>query len=146
MSLSEDSLIGSDFVLQIGDGNSPEVFVNACSAHDVTGLGETKPQEDVTTYCDDARTFIGGLREGNELTLALNLIPGATDAADLFAAWDAGQNVRLRFARKVSPAGMYLEWGGALLSWGLTPPVGGKIVLNFTLKISGGVTRVGFDA
>jgi hypothetical protein len=146
MSLSEDSLLGSDFTLQIGDGNSPEAFVDACSVNDVQGLGEAKPLVDVTTYCDDARTFIGGLREGNEVTLQMNLIKAAADKSDLFSHWDAGTNVNFRFASKDSPAVMYLQWGGALINWALQPPVGDKVQLSFTVKISGGVTRVGFDA
>jgi hypothetical protein len=142
---SEDTLLGNAFVLQIGDGNSPEGFVDACSVNDISGLGETKTQVDVTTYCDDARTFIGGLREGNEVTLAANLIVPASDIGDLFDAWDAGANVTFRFAKKDSPTACYLQWGGALLNWSLAAPVGEKGVLTFTVKISGGVTRVGFD-
>ena len=69
----------------------------------------------------------------------------AADIADLFSAWDSGANIRLRFAKKDSPTTVYLEFGGALLNWSLTAPVGEKGSLSFTIKISGGVERVGFD-
>ncbi|MEO8224130.1 MAG: hypothetical protein ABI661_04950 [Gammaproteobacteria bacterium] len=142
---SSDTLLGSDFRLLIGDGNSPEGFVDACSIGDVAGLGESKSQVEVTTYCDDAKAFIGGLREGQEVTLTANFIPGATDVAALFAGWDSGSNMSFRFAMKSSPDTVYLQWSGALLSWAFLPPVGDKASLTFTVKISGGVTRSGFD-
>lgn len=142
---SEDTLIGSEFVLQIGDGNSPATFVDACSVSDVAGLGETKTLLDVTTYCDDARTYRGGLRDGNEVTLTLNNIQNAADIETLFEGWDSGEVVQLRFAKKDSPTEMYLEWNMSLIGWGMTAPVGEKTSLTFTGKISGGITREGFD-
>ncbi len=146
MSESENTLLGNAFTLQIGDDNSPQEFVDACSVTDIAGLGESKTQVEVTAYCDDAKTFIGGLREGNEVTLTCNLKVPAQDIADLFSKWDSGDNITLRFAKKDSPTSVYLEWGGALLNWSLNAPVADRGVLTFTVKISGGVTRVGFGA
>jgi hypothetical protein len=143
---SEDTLIGSEFRLQIGNGDSPPTYVDACSVSDVAGLGETKTLLDVTTYCDDARTYRGGLRDGNEVTLTLNNIQNAADIESLFASWDAGTVVQLRFVKADSPTEMFLEWNMSLIGWGMTAPVGEKMSLTFTGKITGGVTREGFDA
>jgi len=152
--MDELELLGSDFVLQIGDGNSPQAFSNACSMADVSGLGESKPQIDVTSYCDDARRYRGGLADGNEVTLVMNVKENASDLAAIFDSYDSGEEITLRAVRKGqgasvsdpedSPAGMYFEWNMTLLSWGLGLPIGEKSALTFTGKISGGVTRVGF--
>jgi hypothetical protein len=149
-------LLGSDFVFQIGNGESPEVFANACSVADVSGVGESKPLVDISAYCDNARRYRGGLADGNEVTMVLNLTENAQDISDLFASYDTGDNITIRCVRKGeggsvsdpedSPAGMYLEWAMALISWGLGLPIGDKSALTFTGKISGGVTRVGFGA
>jgi hypothetical protein len=140
---SEDSLIGNDYVLQLESSDSPGVYVDACSIFDVSGLGETKPLVDVTTYCDDARAFRNGLREGNEVTLQGNVIPSAADVEQLFAAYDADTVANFRFARKDSPSVSYYGFSATILSWNIAPPIGDKIVISFTIKISGGVTRVG---
>lgn len=142
---SEDTLLGSAFKAQVGDGGSPEDFSDACSIVDIQNLGESKSQVETTAYCDDARTYISGLREGNEVSLVCNYIQGANDIAKMFQSWDAGTNRTLRFAKKGALDSVYLEFGGALLSWGLQPPVDGRMQLTFAVKISGLITRVGFD-
>jgi len=147
-------LLGSDFVFQVGDGNSPEAFTNACSVGDVSGVGESKPLVDITAYCDSARRYRGGLADGNEVTLVMNVKDGADDLAAVFDSYDSGENITMRCVRKGqggsisdpedSPSGMYFEWAMAMISWGFAPPIGDKATITFTGKISGGVTRVGF--
>src|ERR671912_259423 len=62
---SEDTLIGNDFKVMLGDGNSPEVFADLCAAFDFGSVGEEKSLIDVTSYCDDGRTYRNGLAEGD---------------------------------------------------------------------------------
>lgn len=136
---SEDTLIGNELRLQMGDGNSPEVFTDFCSANDVSGVGESKPQVDVTTLCDLARKFRGGLAEGQEVTIVANYIVGATDVRSLFAAYKADDIVNFRLnVVGVSPPEMFV-FSAAILSWSVSNPVGEKATLTFGLKISGEV-------
>jgi hypothetical protein len=139
---SEDTLIGNELRLQIGDGNSPESFTDFCAAADVSGLGESKPQVDVTTLCDLARKFRGGLPEGAEVTLAANLIQGDSDTRDLFQSYKADEVVNFRLSMVgVSPE-EFFAFSAAILAWNISSAVGEKASMNFTLKISGGVEWV----
>lgn len=136
---SEDTLIGNELILQIGDGNSPEVFVDFCALSDLAGLGETKPQVDTTTVCDTARTFRNGLAEGNELTVVANLIQGDAQVRALFASYGDDEIVNFRYRMKdVSPS-EYWAWSSTILSWGIAGPVGEKATMTFGMKITGPV-------
>lgn len=139
---SEDTLLGNDLILAIGDGNSPEAFTDFCAVGEVSGLGETKTQVDVTTLCDLVRTFRGGLAEGSEVTIAANLIQGDEQVRGLFDAYQADEIAHFRLTmRGVSPA-EYFAFGGPILSWNIANPIGDKAVMSFTLKLSGGVEWV----
>ncbi len=139
---SEDTLIGNELRLRIGNGASPEVFADFCSASDVSGIGETKPQVDVTTLCDLARKFRGGLAEGSEVTLTANLIQGDTQARDLYQSYKANDVVSFRLDMVgVSPP-EFFAFAASILGWKVNPPVGEKATIVFTLKISGAVTWV----
>lgn len=136
---SEDTLIGNELRLQIGDGNSPEVYLDFCAANDVSGLGETKPQVDVTTLCDLARTFRGGLAEGAEVTIVANLIQGDEQTRELFQSYKADDIVNFRLIMVgVSPE-EFFAFSASILGWAVANPVGERATMTFTAKISGGV-------
>jgi hypothetical protein len=143
---SEDTLLGNELRLQIGDGNSPESFADMCSASDVSGIGEQKPQVDVTTLCDLARKFRGGLAEGSEVTLTANLIQGDAQTRELFEAYKADDVVNFRLTIVGSSPEEFFAFSASLLGWTVNPPVGDKATMVFTLKISGEVTWVYDDA
>lgn len=136
---SEDTLIGNELILSIGDGNSPEVFTDFCAIGDVGGLGESKPQVDVTTLCDEARTFRNGLKEGNEMTIAANMIQGDAQTRALFESYQDDEIVNFRYRMKdVSPE-EYFAWSATILSWNIAGPIGDKAVMTFGMKITGPV-------
>jgi hypothetical protein len=139
---SEDTLIGNELRLQLGDGNSPEVFADFCSIFDVAGLGESKPLIDVTTLCDLARVFRNGLKEGAEMTIQANLIQGDTQTRDLFNRYQIDDLANFRLIIVGSSPLEYFAWRATILGWQITPPIGQKAVMQFTLKISGAVSWV----
>lgn len=139
---SEDTLIGNELRLQIGDGNSPEVFTDFCAITDVGGFGESKPLVDVTSLCDLARKFRNGLKEGAEVTLAANMIQGDADTRALFAAYQSDEIVNFRYVLVgVSPP-EYFGFAATILGWQLAGPIGDKAAMSFTIKISGEVEWV----
>lgn len=139
---SEDTMLGNELRLQIGLGDSPETFEDFCAASDIGGLGESKPQVDVTTLCDLARTFRGGLKEGAEVTVVANLIRGDAQTRALFESYQDDEIVNFRLnMHGVSPE-EFFAFSAAILGWSIAPPVGDKATMTFTLKISGGVQWV----
>ena len=139
---SEDTLIGNELRLQMGDGNSPEVFLDFCAITDVGGLGENKPLVDVTALCDLARRFRNGLAEGAEVTLAANMIQGDAQTRALFQSYKVDDIVNFRYVLVgISPA-EYFAFSATILGWNIAGPIGDKAAMTFTLKISGGVDWV----
>lgn len=140
---SEDTLIGNDWVVQLGDANSPPNFSDLCAAFDFGSVGEEKPLVDVTSYCDDARAYRNGLADGVEIPLQLNYIPGDAQAAALYAAYQADELVDIRINKKDpdSPA-EYFQFQATVRAWNVTGPIGERSVLTFTLKVSGEVLWV----
>lgn len=139
---SEDTLIGNELRLQIGNGDSPEVYLDFCAANDVGGVGESKPQVDVTTLCDLARKFRGGLPEGAEVTIVANLIQGDAQTREMFQAYKTDDIVNFRLLMiGVSPE-EFFAFSATILGWNIANPVGERATMTFTAKISGGVEWV----
>ncbi len=141
---SEDTLIGNDWVVQLGDDSSPPVFTDLCAAFDFGQVGEEKPLVDVTSYCDNARAYRNGLADGVEIPLQNNYIPGDAQLAALYTAYKNDTLVHIRIARKeeASPAGEYFLFDATVRAWNVTGPIGERSVLTYTLKISGEVLWV----
>lgn len=142
---SEDTLLSGagETVLQIGDGNSPEVFADFCAITAVSGLGEAKPLVKVTSMCDLAEVFRGGLPEGAEVTLTANLIQGDAQTRALFESYQADEFVNFRFAILGTSPAEYFQWRATILGWSIDPgEPGSKMSMMFTTKITGAVEWV----
>ena len=139
---SEDTLIGNDFKVLLGDGNSPETFTDLCAAFDFGAVGEEKPLVDVTAYCDDARTYRNGLADGVEIPLQCNFIVGDTTLVDLYNHYknDTVPTFRIIVDTGAASPDNYFEFAATVRAWNVAGPIGEKSVLTFTLKISGAVT------
>lgn len=72
------ALIAAGTELKLGDGASPEVFTKIAEVTQVSEIGETAPEIDVTPIDATARQFIGGLAEGNSVSFTLSYV--ASDA------------------------------------------------------------------
>jgi hypothetical protein len=141
---SEDTLIGNDWKVQLGDDASPPNYSDVCAAFDFGSVGEEKPLVDVTTYCDDARAYRNGLADGVEIPLQCNYIPGDATLQALSQAYKDDTIVPVRIIRKEeeSPEGEFFAFNATVRAWNVTGPIGERSVLTFTLKISGEVTWV----
>lgn len=139
---SEDTLIGNDFVVQIGDGLSPEGFADFCPAIDFGALGEEKPLVDVSALCDVARAYRNGMADGLEIPLQCNFLQGDTQLQGLYADYQADTIRRFRVLIKDSSPAEYFEFGATIRAWNVAGPIGERATLTFTMKISGAVLWV----
>lgn len=137
---SEQALIGNEFVVQIGDGNSPPAFTDLCFVTDITGVGEEKPLVETTAYCDDGRTYRNGLKDGAEVTVEGNFIENDVGIQTLKDAYDADALVDMRLTVKGSSPAAYIQFSATVRAWTITAPIGERAVMQFTAKISGVVT------
>lgn len=139
---SEDARIGNDFVVRLGNGDSPPVFADLCAAYDAGEVGEEKTQVDVTTYCDLARAFRNGLAEGMEIPLAMNYISGDEQSKFLYQAYKDDELVDIQILLKDSSPDEYFQFQATVRAWKVGLPIGERSSLTFTLKISGEVQWV----
>jgi hypothetical protein len=88
-----------------------------------------------------AKEFIGGLAEGQEITVRANYLPAGTQQAAMMAAVEAKVNrkFRVRYVG-VSPAKTF-TFDVAPLSYVVEPSVDNKNVVTFVVKVSGSITR-----
>lgn len=137
---SEDALIGNDWKVQLGNGDSPPVFEDLCAAFDFGSVGEEKPLVDTTAYCDDARVYRNGLADGVEIPLQSNYIAGDLQLKALYDAYRNNTLVDIRILMKDSSPEEFFQFRATVRAWNVTGPIGERSVLTFTLKISGEVT------
>jgi hypothetical protein len=134
--------IGNEFKFQIGDTASPPNFSNFCAVSDAGAIGETKPLIDVTTLCDNARTYRGGLADGAQITLKCNFLQGDTVERALVAAFKASTQEVFRLEIDFTSPEEYFQFHAAVIGWNVNAVVGTKSDITFILKISGGVDWV----
>jgi hypothetical protein len=140
-------LLGNDFKVLLGDGDSPPTFTDMCAAVDFGSVGEEKPLVDITSYCDDARAFRNGLADGVEIPLQLNYISGDATAKALYDAYKNDELVHIRITKKDDPTVSpdpeeYFDFNATVRAWNVAGPIGERAALTFTLKVSGSVLWV----
>jgi hypothetical protein len=133
------TLIGNDFRFQIGDTASPPNFSDFCAVVDAGAIGETKPLIDVTTLCDQARTYRGGLRDGKQIVLKCNFLQGDTVERALVAAFKASTLEVFRLEITGTSPLEYFQFHAAVIDWAVTAVTGTKSEISITVKVSGGV-------
>lgn len=140
---SEDTRLGNEFKFQVSvGGSSPETFHDFCAVVDTGGIGEEKPLVDVTSLCDDARTYRGGLADGKEIPLKCNFIQGDATIRHLYELYQSNSVSKFRMSLDDTSPAEYFEFSAIIRAWELATPVGDKASVTFTLKISGVVDWV----
>lgn len=130
--------IGNEFTFQIGAG-SPPTFSNFCAVVDAGSIGESKPQIDVTSLCDNARAYRAGLADGAQVTLKCNYLSGDSVILALYQAFkNHTVEVFRLLADDTSPPEAF-QFHASILGWNVIAPVGAKAEVSFVLKITGSV-------
>lgn len=136
---SEDTLLGSDFKVQLGSADSPTVYADFCAATNFGSIGEEKPLVEVTSYCDDARAYRNGLADGVEIQMECNYIPGDAQLAYLYNAYQNDLIVDVRIVEKAGSPAQGFEFAATVRAWNITGTIGEKAMLTFTMKVSGSI-------
>lgn len=139
---SEDTLIGNEFKFQVGNGASPEVFANFCAVIDPGAIGEDKPLIDVTSLCDAARTYRGGLADGASIPLKCNFIQGDSATRSMYTKYKANTVGAFRLTLDDTSPEEFFEFNAVITGWSLGVPSGDKASVTFTLKVTGEITWV----
>ncbi|WUI00204.1 phage tail tube protein [Spirillospora sp. NBC_00431] len=122
--------------LKRGDGGSPEVFTAIANSTNIEGPGIERETYDVTAHDspDAWREFIGGLKDGGEVSIDLNYDPSKHDAlvADF-------EDADPRNYQLVFPDSESTTWSFKAILTEFSPeaPHDDKLAASATFKVSG---------
>lgn len=134
--MATQAKIGHGTLFAVGNGASPEVFVNVAEVTEITPPPVTKDILDATHMesPDGYREYIVGLKDGGEATLAMNFIPGGPGQAliaDLQASSDPS-NIRITYTN-----GVMWKFQSYCTGFEPTAPVDAKMTATATFKVTG---------
>ncbi len=129
-----EETIGNDFKFQLGNGASPELFEDFCAVIDVGELGEESPLVRLTSLCDDVERYRAGLADGLEIPLQANFAQGDDQIRAMYEAFKGKTELNFRLVTKASPVDSF-AFTAIVRGWRISPPVGDRTTVTFTLKI-----------
>ena len=130
------------FLFKMSAGASPEVYTAISEVFSISGLGAANELIDVTNFDSaGAREFIGGLADGQEVTIEANYI-GQDTQQDLFTAVVVAKSNRsFQILHTGSSPNAVFTFTGTPISWEITPSVDDKNVITWVVKISGAIVE-----
>tara|TARA_R100000951_G_scaffold90032_2_gene78183 strand:- start:5750 stop:6193 length:444 start_codon:yes stop_codon:yes gene_type:complete len=112
---------------------------------EVSGLGQTYPQVDVTNFDSTAKEYIGGLADGSEVSVTANFLPGDASQVALTAVGGdngSGSVFGLQFISTDGTTTNTYTFDVVNLGYEISPSVDDKNSISFTFKITGAITLV----
>lgn len=143
MSGNHDQPFVGQVFLELGQGGSPEDYIRVCEVTGLSGLGETNDLVEVTTFCSKGKKeYIGGLADGQEVTIDANFIINSPARKQLIAAVKNKATVSFRVVAdddNDEVVDLTFWFKAACLAWVVAPSIDSKNTIQFKVKISGGV-------
>lgn len=126
---------GKDAVFKLHDGSSG--LVDLTCYLDNVDQSKTADTHEATTFCDDDKTYLAGLRDGN-LSLSGKFDP----TSDALLDGAVGQ-VRAYEYYPAGEGGGKVKYSGDVIvtEYGLSSPVGDLNTNSASLQVTGGITR-----
>lgn len=133
-----DALIGHGAVFAKVNATSPEDLTTIAEVTNISGPSLARDAVDATHMqsSEKWREFIAGLKDGGEVTIDMNFIPGNTTMATIRGLFDTDLVGQYRITWPDSPASRF---GFEALCTGFSPeaPVDGKMSASVTFKVTG---------
>lgn len=145
-----DARTGFGALIQKGTGiGSPEDYVTILGIKSISGPSITRDTHDTTVMTSPGgwREFIGGLKDGGEVSFTANWLPRDTTQGDLADEFDKDSCESRSNWRIVVPAcpgepEVYLEFAGVLTGQNIEIPMDDLMGFEGTIKVSGRPTLV----
>ena len=134
--MATDAAIGYGSIFAHGDGGAPEVFTPFAEVVSITPPQLVRDTVDATHMASPQkwREFVPGLKDGGEVSLEMNFIPGNSDWDVLFAAFNDEEvsNWKITFPNAEA-------WTFAAYCTGVEAevPLDDKMSATATFKVSG---------
>lgn len=133
--MATSAKIGYGTLFKIGNGASPEVFTTVAEVTSITPPGMSRDAIDATheESPDGWREFIGGLKDGGEVSLELNFVPGSATTILLMAEIEANAGNK----QIVFTTGEIFSFVALCTNFEPEAPLDDKMVASVTYKVSG---------
>ena len=130
----------SGMEFRIGDGQPTEAFTVLEEVTDLSGFGETSELIEVTHFgSGGSKEYIAGLADGKEITATCNHVIDAVQQGNVKANKGQTGNVQIHYDDGTNQE--TYDFAVVYLGWETTPSQSDKNAINFTFKISGGITE-----
>jgi len=127
--------------LKRGDGAGTEVFTLIAEITSFTGPTETAKQIDVTSFDSTSREFIGGLRDGGEISIEFNFVGKNAQQQGLRS--DLANRVKRNFKLLLTDdptTPTQVAFAAVLTSFSVKGGVDAAVVGSASMKLSGDPT------
>lgn len=124
-----------------GTTASPIVYTELPEVLSVSGIGQTNPLIDVTSFDSTAKEYIAGLPDGSEVSIECNYIATNTAITGLLTKVESGSTINFKATYTGSSPNKRFTFQAVALSYEVTPNFNDKNTIKFTLKITGSITR-----
>ncbi len=141
--MATSAFLGSQTLLKLGNGASPEIYTTVGEVTNISELAAKKDLIEVTHLLSTAKEYIGGLSDGQEITFECNYVPNNQEQRALdIAAKSASAAKDFRYVLPSTAAGgaATFSFSAIVLSSSIgptTPNTATKI--KFGLKITGSI-------
>jgi hypothetical protein len=140
--MSTSAFLGSQTLLKLGDGASPEVFTTIGEVTNVDPIAQRKDLVEVTHLLSTAKEYIGGLPDGQPINFSCNFLPTNTQQLALLTA--AASITTAKSFKYVLPSGggsLTFSFSALVLGTGVGPTTPNTATkLNVELKVTGSIT------
>jgi predicted secreted protein len=142
--MTTSARIGYSTLFKSGNGATPEVYTTLAEVTGITPPAMARDTVDATHEESPGawREFIAGLKDGGEVSMDLNFVPGGTAAAALTAELDLDGSLATKNRQILFPDGSYFSFAAILTGFEPDAPIDDKMSASVTFKVTGKPTLV----
>lgn len=140
--MTTQARIGYGTLFKTGNGASPEVFTTLAEVTAITPPSMSRDTVDASHEESPGawREFIGGMKDGGEVSVELNFVPSGTAAAALMAEFALTIGSEAKNREIVFPDNSVFSFSGILTAFEPDAPLDDKMSGSATFKVSGAPT------
>lgn len=138
--MSTLAFLGSQSLLQLGNGASPEVFTTIAEVTSIGDFGQENDLIEATHMQSTAKEYIYGLSDGVELPVVVNYIPANAQHVAALAAQAAKTTKNFKLVMPTGGGSLTFSFAALIKGWKLPFAPNEIVSLNLGLKISGAIT------
>jgi len=137
--MTTEADIGYGTLFQTGADSSPEVWTTMGEVTNITPPEMSRDSVDATheQSPNGWREFIPGLKDGGEVSLELNYVPGNASTLALMAELNLSGQSATKPRRILFTDGSFLEFDAFLTNFGPEAPIDDKMAASVTFKVTG---------